>query len=172
MTELSAIKMRVSSPSHKFVNRIRFLFPSLWLALQPFAAHAATTVDTDQHIRAIVESMLREKDKKIEQLEARILQMEQDNQNTAVKTESKVVADNAVPPVQPETHVAKAAAEKQEAGITGKLKDLGEEVLELKEATKDKGLDISGFFDVNAKTDNATEQTFSVGSVELDLEYA
>lgn len=46
MTELSAIKMRVSSPFHKFVNRIRCLFLLLWLALQPFAAHSAVKTES------------------------------------------------------------------------------------------------------------------------------
>jgi hypothetical protein len=61
--------------------------------------------------------------------------------------------------------------EHKHAEITSKLLDIGEEMEELREAAKEKGLDISGFFDVNAKTDNSTNQTFSVGSIELDLEY-
>jgi hypothetical protein len=56
--------------------------------------------------------------------------------------------------------------------MTSKIAELGKKVEALKTAAEDKGLIISGFFDVNAKTGNSTEQTFSVGSVELDLDYS
>jgi hypothetical protein len=139
---------------------------------------------SDQHIREIVESLLREKDQKIERLEARIKQLE----NTQPATQAKVSATSpavipgdtakatpieslAVPPGSTLQPVAKANSGGNEETILNKLGDLGDEVAELKETAEQKGLDISGFFDVNAKTDNSTDQTFSVGSVELDLEY-
>jgi hypothetical protein len=163
--------MRPSSQTIKFFYRI---FLTVLLAAQSPKVLAATTAVSDEHIRQIVESLLREKDKKIEQLEARILQMERDRQNPAANSIAsaapKAVADNGIPHTPPETQ-AEATVNKPESGITGKLHDLDEEVQELKEAAQEKGLDISGFFDVNAKTDNSTDQTFSVGSVELDLEF-
>jgi hypothetical protein len=139
---------------------------------------------TDQHIREIVENLLREKDQKIEQLEARIKQLENTQPVPPTKTTSTVpvvipsdiakampIESLAVPPGSTLQPVAKANSGGNEATILNKLGDLGDEVAELKESAEKKGLDISGFFDVNAKTDNSTDQTFSVGSVELDLEY-
>ena len=126
--------------------------------------------------------MLQEKNQKIEQLETRIKQLEakqppaqpaaQAQTNTPspaviASDKPKVVAgDNLEAP--PGTTAAPTAAH---STIMSKIGDLGDEIAELKEAANEKGLDISGFFDVNAKTDNTTDQTFSVGSVELDLEY-
>jgi len=166
--------MRVSVLSRNLFNGISFFFPAVLLAIQPSAAIAATAAVSDQHIREIVESLLREKDKKIEQLEARILQMEHDRQDTPVKstvnTVPKAIADNDVSPTPVQSQSVEGGEEKHTA-IHEKLLDLDEKVDELREAAKEKGLDISGFFDVNAKTDNSTNQTFSVGSIELDLEY-
>ena len=156
----------------KFVYRTCYFYLPL-LAAQPSVAFSATDAASDEHIRQIVQSLLREKDKKIEQLEARIVQMEHDRQNPVVSSSAavpKAAAEQGVSKAHPETLVTEETNEKQ-AAITGKLHDLTEKVEELKEAAQEKGLDISGFFDVNAKTDNATDQTFSVGSVELDLEY-
>jgi hypothetical protein len=136
---------------------------------------------SEQQIRKVVESMLQEKNQKIEQLEARIKQLEAKQAPTGAaqpkaSTISPAVA--ASKPTEAETAASLAAppgsapAPASNATIMGKLGDLGEEIAELKESAEAKGLDISGFFDVNAKTANATDQTFSVGSVELDLEYA
>lgn len=158
--------MRTAAQSRKLLYRF---LPAL-LAIQPSAALAATAAVSDEHIRQIVESLLREKDKKIEQLEARILQMERERKNPPVSPTVSTIPP-AISDKPPETQVAASGAGKSESGIAGKLQDLGEEVKELKAAAQEKGLDISGFFDVNAKTDNATDQNFSVGSVELDLEY-
>jgi hypothetical protein len=126
---------------------------------------------TDQHIRQVVESLLREKDQKIEQLEARIKQMESRTTSEplppAANDGAKPADDNTNNP--PPVRTAKSDSKD---GIMTKLGDLGDEIEELKEKAQEKGLDISGFFDINAKTDNSTDQTFSIGSVELDLEYA
>jgi hypothetical protein len=173
--------MSISSQFPPLIDWIRYLSLLVFFTGQSSVAFAAAatataTAVTDEHIRQIVESLLKEKDKKIEQLEARILQMEKDRQNSVVNStqslEPKVVSEKVVSPVKPQTKVAEATAEKHETSIVSKLQDIGEEVKGLREAAQKKGLDISGFFDVNAKTDNATDQTFSVGSVELDLEYA
>jgi hypothetical protein len=147
----------------------------------------------DQHIREIVENLLREKDQKIEQLESRIKQLENNQAAPQTAAQPKPGVDNpvavnkqtqeesvenlAIPPGSvvnpaPEAVAATTKSSGANEGILNKLGDLGEQIEELKEEAKEKGVGISGFFDVNAKTDNSTDQTFSVGSVELDLEYA
>jgi hypothetical protein len=169
--------------SHKYVMLALFA----WI-LPNFSVYAKESGNavSDAHIREVVESMLHEKNQKIEQLEARIKQLES-SKATAQPPEQKQAETNkqqgdndlveqespenlALPPDSIPKTVAKGSA--NDAGVMSKLGDLGDEIAELKEAAEDKGLDISGFFDVNAKTDNSTDQTFSVGSVELDLEYA
>ncbi|NOT13324.1 MAG: hypothetical protein HOP23_16065 [Methylococcaceae bacterium] len=166
--------MITSSVPIRFICRIGyFLLPVLFSA-QSTLAVSATNTASDEHIRQIVESLLKEKDKKIEQLEARIVQMERERQNSNANmpissAPSVTVSESA--PQKPEPDKISEETEAKQNAITGKLVDLGEQVEELREAAKEKGLDISGFFDVNAKTDNATDQNFSVGSVELDLEY-
>jgi hypothetical protein len=146
--------------------------------IQNSSAVAANSEEaaSERHIRKVVESLLQEKNQKIEQLEARIKQLE--NKQTAVQTQPPAAkpnvsssADLAVPPGSAAATVA-TSSETSNTSVMNKLGDLGEQISELKEAAEKKGLDISGFFDVNAKTDNSTDQTFSVGSIELDLEYA
>ncbi|MDO9269555.1 MAG: hypothetical protein Q7T96_10665 [Methylobacter sp.] len=151
-------------------NSLFFLFLFTLHVPEANAAAGAASV-SDEHIRQIVEELLKKKDQKIAQLEARLQQLEH--------APTVVVA----PPVEPGAAVNQKQAENTPAetgaapdaksgyAIVNKLGGLTEEVEELKEAAKEKGLDISGFFDVNAKTDNSTDQTFSVGSVEIDLEY-
>lgn len=138
---------------------------------------------SDQHIREVVENLLHEKDLKIEQLETRIKQLESgqaaqkinSGDRTAVSASYNRPADGkedlALPPGGMIEAVLRTNSGVNHAAILSKLGDLGEEIAELKESAEEKGLDISGFFDVNAKTDNSTDQTFSIGSVELDLEY-
>jgi hypothetical protein len=163
--------MRHTFQSKQIIYRVVF-FLLILLAFESSGVYAAAPSASDEHIRQIVESLLKEKDKKIEQLEARILQMERERRKpddtkfaasaTATNTATASTEPVVIPPSEHET---------KHSAITSKLQDLGEEVEELKEAAKEKGLDISGFFDVTAKTDNATDQTFGLGSVELDLEY-
>ena len=124
----------------------------------------AETVD-DQHIRQIVNGLLREKDHKIELLEARIQQLEQGNRaalNSGTETSQK----------NPNVDTPTKTDLSSDVTVNGKLKDLTKKIDELKATADAHGLDISGFFDINAKTGNPTDQTFSVGSVELDLDYA
>lgn len=152
-----------------------FYFLVLCFVLAP-AANAKT--DDDEHIRQIVSSLLREKDQKIEQLEARIQQLEQGNRVTPVAVaepggQSKSAAADAVQPKPAVDAAAKTAASSgDESTVSRKLRALDKKVDELKATAEEHGLDIGGFFDINAKTGNPTDQTFSVGSVELDLDYA
>jgi hypothetical protein len=169
--------------THK--SSILVLLAGMLLNFSVYAKESSNAV-SDAHIREIVEGMLHEKNQKIEQLEARIKQLE--SSKVATPQPEQKQADNndkqadkdlakqesaenlALPPGSTPKTAAKDSS--NEAGVMSKLGDLGDEIAELKAAAEDKGLDISGFFDVNAKTDNSTDQTFSVGSVELDLEYA
>jgi hypothetical protein len=158
-----------------------FIIVASVLIIFPSIAEATRQALSDQHIREVVEKLMHEKNMKIEQLEARIKQLEthQAPQQTATKAQStnnptqtksdKPKEENAENLALPPGIVAKNS--NNDSTIMNKLGDLGEEIEELKEGAKEKGLDISGFFDLNAKTDNSTDQTFSVGSVELDLEY-
>ena len=74
------------------------------------------------------------------------------------------------PPTEALTTASIESAQAEE-GIGRKLRELDKTVGELKATAAAHGLEISGFFDVNAKTGNTTDQTFSLGSVELDLDY-
>ena len=65
-----------------------------------------------------------------------------------------------------------AATAKTEPTVRSTLQALEKKIDDLKEAASDKGLEMGAFFDVNAKTGNSTDQTFSFGSLELDLDYA
>lgn len=125
----------------------------------------ATPAD-DEHIRQVVQGMLKEKDQKIEKLEARIRQLEQERGATVAVSPQAATVVEAKPVDAPKT-VAKADT----STVTGKLQALDKKITELKEAASANGLVMSGFFDINAKTSNSTDQTFSVGSVELDLDY-
>jgi hypothetical protein len=150
---------------------------ALLLSSAAFAGNSAHGA-SDEHIREIVESLLREKNQKIDQLEARIKQLEAkqatipNSQQQARATQAQSAGALESPPGSVPEAVVTNNHNGDDATLMNKLGDLGEEIEELKEGAKEKGLDISGFFDVNAKTDNSTDQTFSVGSVELDLEYA
>ncbi len=144
------------------------------LTLQIPIAHAtadATSV-SDEHIRQIVAGLLKEKDQKIAELEARLQQLEHAPKAAPSPSPQSVAATDVKISQNAQPKPVKAPDAQSEPGIISKLGDLTEEVEELREKAKEKGLDISGFFDVNAKTDNSTNQTFSVGSIELDLEYA
>lgn len=142
----------------------------------PLGVRAKTT--DDAHIRQIVGDMLREKDQKIEQLEARIRQLEQEKRvaPAAVAEQGGPTKSPVAEAPQPKPVVAdgskKTAGSGDDSTVSGKLRALDKKVDELKAAAEAHGLDISGFFDINAKTGNPTNQTFSVGSVELDLDYA
>jgi hypothetical protein len=158
------------------------VFPVLIGVLLQISPTMAANGDaaSEQQIRKVVESMLQEKNQKIEQLEARIKQLEAkqtpDQPTTAVAASDRpkpaVVESLEAPPGSGIGAVAVKSGDASDAAIMNKLGELGEEITELRTSAEEKGLDISGFFDVNAKTDNSTDQTFSVGSVELDLEYA
>lgn len=150
-----------------------FVFFLFFLALHISSVNAA--VDSagvsDEHIRQIVEQLLKKKDQKIAQLEARIQQLEHSPKreySSDSRLPLKLTADAKQQEIQSTENAPDA---KPEHAIISKLDDLTDEIEGIKEAAKEKGLDIGGFFDVNAKTDNSTDQNFSVGSVEIDLEY-
>lgn len=147
------------------------LISLIMLGLAGQSGAIAATSGDDEHIRQVVQGMLKEKDQKIEQLEARIHQLERERgAATAAAPIAAPVAEAPAPAAAGEA-VKTAIAESSDSGVTGKLKELDKKVSELKDAASANGLEISGFFDVNAKTGNSTDQTFSVGSVELDLDY-
>lgn len=142
----------------------------LAIALLSLAAHTDSHASAaeDEHIRQIVQGVLKEKDQKIEQLEARIKQLEQEKSSSVVVAPTQAVAPAAEPIPTP---VKTAANGKPEPTVDNKLQALDKKIAALKEAAEANGLQMSGFFDINAKTGNSTDQTFSVGSVELDLDY-
>ncbi|MGY6278225.1 hypothetical protein [Methylomonas sp. MgM2] len=136
----------------------------------------------DTKIRQIVEHMLHEKNTKIEQLENHVRQLERKlDALTQASVHPEPTSAPNIPNPTPidvaQTHpnepaqTADAKSDSDEGGISTKLHELGKTVGELKAAVAEKGLEISGFFDVNAKTANSTNQIFSVGSLELDLDY-
>jgi hypothetical protein len=150
----------------KNLQRFRFIgFMTLGIAACP-SAHAVAS--GDEHILQLVQGLLKDKDRKIELLEARIQHLEQKLEATEVAAEKKA----AIP--LPETVTAPAAdtaTAKSESTVGSKLQALDKKIEAIKEAAAGNGLLMSGFFDINAKTSNSTDQTFSVGSVELDLDY-
>lgn len=155
------------------INSSHFLCALMGLTLT-FGASVASASE-DERIRRIVSEMLQEKDRKIEQLEARIRQLEQkqNGENAYVKGESGVTTApiTAIATAPIPTEPPKTAENKQEATVASQLQALDKKIDELKTASLEKGLDISGFFDINAKTSNSTDQTFSVGLLELDIAY-
>jgi hypothetical protein len=126
--------------------------------------------------------MLKEIDQKIEQLETRICQLEQENKtvtDTAATNHSSAPVPLPIPkPVVQQAKVTptpepvkSTAAEKPDVSVTNKIKDLDKRLGELKDAASANGLEISGCFDVNANPGNPNNQTFSLGSLELDSDY-
>jgi hypothetical protein len=95
----------------------------LCLAAQS-AAHGSTA--EDQHIRRIVESMLKEKDRKIEWLEARIRQLEQMPDSPAVVMQNQRSEPRAKA-ATPEP-VKTAATAKTEPASSGKLRQLEKKI--------------------------------------------
>ncbi|MBD9357220.1 hypothetical protein [Methylomonas albis] len=142
----------------------------LAIALLSLAAQTDShaTAAEDEHIRQIVQGVLKEKDQKIEQLEARIKQLEQERSGAVAAAPTPAVSSAGAQTPAP---LKTANNSKPEPTFDNKLKALDKKINDLKEAAEADGLQISGFFDVNAKTSNSTDQTFSVGSVELDLDY-
>ncbi len=157
---------------HTILLAKRFVF-CLFLFTQVSLANAAADAAnvTDEHIRQVVEDLLKKKDQKIAQLEARIQQLEHEPKTAIPPPLQPKVTAEVKSPEKVLVEIGKTPDTKAESAVVSKILDLTEEVAGLKEAAKEKGLGISGFFDLNAKTDNSTDQTFSVGSVELDLEY-
>ena len=118
--------------------------------------------NNDEHIRKVLEQLLQtksnEKDQKIAQLEARITKLENMLQaKTSASSgllHEKQITDN---------------REKPENTL---VTELAAQVVQLHQDISQQGLDITGFFDVSARTENKAEQTFNLGAFEIDLEYA
>jgi len=149
------------------MNR-RYLQPLLLLfaALLP-AMPAAAAGGDETRIRAIVASMLAEKDAEIARLEARVLQLEKQVNGAAGRQPAGTGAD------APEQALS-ATARKDEATdtpakIASKVDSLQSEVHEFLHSDK---LEISGFFDMLARSENEQERPFDLGAFELDLEYS
>lgn len=159
------------------LNQLNFLFLSL-LFFYHFIPAANANI-TDEHlIRQVVSELLKENNQKIIQLEARIQQLEQVNaQAAAIISKQYSALSSLTDKASQKTTVIdndiKPSTTKGDDGlVSGKLKELSKKVDALKTSAKENGLDISGFFDINAKTGNSTDQTFSVGLLELDISYS
>ncbi len=138
----------------------------IWLVLLCFACgRVLAEPGTDEEkIRAIVQQLLHEKDSRIEKLEARIQQLEQQIAQSQPVSTPKTTPDT-VP-------VAPNSVNSQVVSDESVLTRLEKEVDTIKESMEDNGLQMSGFFDFSARTENSSESTFDLGSLELDLEYA
>ena len=123
----------------------------------------------DEHIRQIVQSVLKEKDDKIKQLEARIIQLEK-QQVQLIATNQFANPSAATQPTETANPLS-VNTPKNESDVNSKINTLDKKIQEIKSAANENGLDISGFFDINAKTGNSTDQTFSIGLLELDIAY-
>ncbi len=135
----------------------------LYLASEPVFAESAA--DDEEKIRAIVQQLLHEKDSRIEKLEARIQQLEQQIADSHQTPASQQAITPVAQTVQSEDRVQTPVDESA-------LTRLEQEVDAIKESMADSGLQMSGFFDFSARTENSSESTFDLGSLELDLEYA
>jgi hypothetical protein len=95
------------------------IFSAIFWAIQVSAANAATAANvSDEHIRQIVEGLLKEKDQKIEQLEARIQQLEHSPQSV---TSSRS-------PLQVSTNTASTVKASEKAPVaTGKVAETAAE---------------------------------------------
>jgi len=98
------------------------------IALLSVAAHANAhaTAAEDEHIRQIVQGVLKEKDQKIEQLEARIKQLEQERSSAVAATPSPAVAKAGEPAPAP---LKTAANGKPEPTVDTKLQALDKKKL-------------------------------------------
>lgn len=145
-----------------------FLIIIIFLSLFINSSGYASSKD-DEHIRLIVQSMLKEKDNKIQQLEARIIQLEKQQEHLLVtnKTDNQFTAAKSAKDPDP----ISLDVSKNETDVNAKLNTLDKKIQEIKSSANENGLDISGFFDINAKTGNSTDQTFSIGLLELDIAY-
>ena len=145
----------------RFFRRRLMQFLTALLLLWSSAISYAAASD-DERIREILEQLLQtktaEKDQKIAQLEARIKKME-------IMLQAKI-------PDQSEPLDEKQMSDNREKPENSIVSKLTAQVTQIQEAVSQQGLDITGFFDVSARTENKAEQTFNLGAFEIDLEYA
>ncbi|RME33298.1 MAG: hypothetical protein D6786_08080 [Gammaproteobacteria bacterium] len=104
---------------------------------------------TDAEVRSIVREMLAEKDAEISRLQHRLQELE---------TEVKQLRDREPVPAGPASTPAVSAAPGAEVAQEAADEDAD-------------GLQISGFFDVLARTGNEGDRPFDLGAFEIDLEY-
>ena len=179
-------------------SALGFVFLMLVLAVVP-SVNADAANDDD--IRQVVQSLLKKNEQleaRIRQLEqdrssssvtvsnpstvapAATTSVEPEKNSTTAQADTtssssvtvsnpSTVAPAATTSVEPEKNSTTAQTD---TTISRSLKAMDKKIEELKDSASAKGLEMSGFFDVNAMTSNATEHTFYVGSVELDLDYA
>jgi len=140
------------------------------LALQPGAVAAAQATPDEDRIRSIVEQMLKQKDKQMNQLEQRVRELEQLTKDQKTEIDqlraAKPAPAQAAAPAAPSKPAAQAAAKP----ATSPLSKL---ILPAKKAEaeeEESGPKVGGFFDVTAQTKTGNQQTFNLGVVELDLD--
>ncbi len=112
------------------------------LLLSPFLAGAARAATGEADVRAIVREMLAGKDAEIARLESRLRELEAEVKRLREGRAAKPDARGPAPvPEEPAT------------------------------AGDGDGLQISGFFDVLARTENENDRPFDLGAFEVDLQY-
>jgi len=148
------------------------LLPVVLACLLSATAASAASVDNEARIREIVASMLAGKDAEIARLEARVRQLEA-QVNGAAQPSAKVSDAGQAKPDQAPPATAAAATEtpapKGQASMEEKVASLESGLKSLLHSDK---LEISGFFDMLARSENEQERPFDLGAFELDLEFS
>lgn len=159
--------------NHHHLHRRSLILIGLFVAWPVLAAGG----DDEARIRAIVASMLAAKDAQIARLEARVRQLEA-RVNGAVKAPAPSTAtlpEHGTPlPAQDPARAASPAAagaqsHRDPPGLAQKLESLESGLKDLLHGDR---LDISGFFDMLARSENEGERPFDLGAFELDLGYS
>ncbi len=162
-----------------FLVTMAALGPTRWVE-----AAEGNDAAMDARIRSVVEELLSSKQAEVEALEARIRRLEQTVENQRKKIVRLKRGVTGQPDEQPDTELKKQAAriqaleekareadDLQEATLKAELKELKNEVVSQVNEEESGGLDISGFFDVTARTENNDDRTFDLGALEVDMEY-
>ncbi len=135
-------------------------------ALLPASSMAVEENAEEQRIRQIVSQMLAARDAEVQRLQSRIEALEsvleQQRQQPGIRPSASAPAGQ--DPVKPEVQVSRDEQHKFNS-------ELDAIKTRLAEVNTTEGLAISGFFDVSARSENPDESTFTLGAVEMDLEY-